>query len=56
MTLTIFPWCTGNAECLTCGHEWLAVWPLGANDLECPNCGESDTVRESLPAPPKETN
>lgn len=54
--LTTLPWCTGKAECLACEHEWIAVWPLGANDLECPNCGGRDTVRESLPAPPGETN
>lgn len=39
-------WCTGKAECLTCGHVWQAVWPLGADALECPGCGGSDTVRD----------
>jgi len=40
-------WCAGSAECLRCGCEWVAVWPLGADSLECPDCGETDTVREA---------
>ena len=40
-------WCHGKAECLQCGHEWVAVWPLGADELECPACGSADTVREA---------
>lgn len=39
-------WCHGLAQCLQCGHEWVAVWPLAAEPLECPQCGSSDTVRE----------
>lgn len=39
-------WCAGTAECLDCGTEWVAVWPLAAKQLECPECGSSDTVRE----------
>ncbi len=37
----------GQAECLNCGHEWVAVWPEGCPALECPKCGDNDTVRES---------
>lgn len=39
-------WCGGAAWCLDCHHEWVAVWPLGAESLECPACGSTDTDRE----------
>lgn len=39
--------CAGPAECLTCAHAWVAVWPLAAGYLECPNCGSTDTIREA---------
>jgi hypothetical protein len=39
------PWCAGQAECIACGHEWVAAWPLGADALECPDCGSTDTDR-----------
>ena len=42
----IGPWCDGTASCLNCGHEWIAVWPLGAESLECPDCGSTDTDRD----------
>lgn len=35
----------GPAQCLTCAADWMAVWPLGAEPLECPECGGNDTVR-----------
>ena len=28
----------GEAVCLACQHEWVAVSPLGIPWLECPNC------------------
>lgn len=40
------PWCNGSAWCLDCHHKWAAVWPLGAESLECPVCGSTDTDRE----------
>ena len=40
------PWCNGAAWCLDCHREWIAVWPLGADSLECPSCGSTDTDRE----------
>ena len=43
----IGPWCDGTSCCLNCGHEWIAVWPLGAESLECPKCGSTDTDRSS---------
>lgn len=42
----IGPWCDGTSWCLNCGHEWVAVWPLGAESLECPACGSTDTDRD----------
>lgn len=38
-------WLHGWAECLACGHKWIAVWPLGAEALECSNCHSLDTDR-----------
>lgn len=38
--------CVGPAQCLTCAHEWAAVWPLGADPLACPRCEGDDTVRD----------
>lgn len=47
----------GHAECLNCGHEWIAVWPLGCPSLECPKCGDNDTVRDSVePGTPTQAN
>ena len=28
----------GQAICLQCRHEWAAIAPLGAEELECPKC------------------
>lgn len=25
-------------ECPLCTHKWVAVWPIGTEKLECPNC------------------
>lgn len=36
----------GTASCNQCEHQWVAVWPLGADDLECPRCESTDTERE----------
>lgn len=44
------PWLHGRAECGACGHQWVAVWPLGADLLECPKCGSDSTDREQLAA------
>lgn len=34
-------WRTDAAGCAACGHQWQAVYPIGAEDvgLECPTCG-----------------
>ena len=34
-------WRTNAAGCAACGHQWQAVYPIGAEDvgLECPTCG-----------------
>lgn len=34
------PHASGEAICMTCGHEWVAVAPItgGAHQLECPEC------------------
>jgi hypothetical protein len=23
------PWSEGKVECNLCGHQWVAIWPLG---------------------------
>lgn len=28
----------GNARCLSCKHQWVAVAPAGTTTLECPSC------------------
>jgi hypothetical protein len=40
------PHARGAASCDDCGHEWMAVWPLGAEALECPKCHGANTDRE----------
>lgn len=42
-------WVHGIVECLNleCLHRCVAVWPLGADNLECPHCHGTDTVREA---------
>ena len=32
------PHLAGPARCLDCGHEWMAVAPLGMTVLDCPKC------------------
>lgn len=36
--------------CISCGHDWVAVYPRGAVGLECPKChkpeGEPIRVRD----------
>lgn len=33
------PHITGDARCISCEYEWVAVAPVGAVWLECPACG-----------------
>jgi Zn finger protein HypA/HybF involved in hydrogenase expression len=37
----------GPAQCDDCGHKWVAVWPLGAEALECPKCHGTNTDRDA---------
>jgi len=32
------PHATGTAICINCREEWIAVAPVGTNQLECPSC------------------
>lgn len=32
------PHSSGEARCLQCGHEWVAIAPAGTVWLECPEC------------------
>ena len=29
---------SGHAFCLQCGHEWMAIAPVGETRFECPEC------------------
>jgi len=29
----------GKAKCVSCGHDWHAVAPMGVEWIECPSCG-----------------
>lgn len=30
---------SGTVRCEHCAHEWVAVWPVNSEPLECPKCG-----------------
>ena len=32
------PHCSGEAKCIACGHDWVAVAPVGVVHFECPSC------------------
>ena len=32
-------WVSGEAVCLACKHEYMAVAPTPVTEMECPNCG-----------------
>lgn len=37
-------WFTGPVACEVCGHEWIATYPDGCHDLECPHCHQMTTA------------
>jgi hypothetical protein len=38
-------WHAASVECAICTHKWVAVWPVGTDKLECPNCSNlSDPI------------
>ena len=39
-------WTHSAASCLHCYYRWIAVHPLDADELACPKCMSTDTVRE----------
>ncbi|KZZ72362.1 hypothetical protein A3765_28560 [Oleiphilus sp. HI0130] len=45
------PHLSGNARCLQCSHEWVAVTPIGTTELECPECKTLKGVMKGLVAP-----
>lgn len=32
------PHLSGNAQCIGCGHKWVAVAPVGTVVMDCPEC------------------
>lgn len=48
------PHWSGEAMCGACGHEWVAVAPVGDEDhLECPNCNRFWGAAKHAVIPPK---
>lgn len=45
------PHISGEATCLTCGHEWMAVAPIGTVELECSECHTFKGVFVGMTAP-----
>ncbi len=45
------PHISGDAKCLACGYEWMAVAPIGTIELECPECHTFKGVFFLLTAP-----
>lgn len=39
----------GEANCISCGHEWQAAAPVGTVTLECPSCSrETGAFRQTF--------
>jgi hypothetical protein len=32
------PHISGDAHCIGCGHDWVAVAPIGTSVIDCPEC------------------
>lgn len=32
------PHLSGEAKCIACSHDWVAIAPVGVMELECPKC------------------
>ena len=45
------PHISGNALCLECDDQWLAVAPVGTVELECPSCSTWKGVFAGMTAP-----
>lgn len=45
------PHMTGEAVCIECKHEWVAVAPIGTHELECGECGTIKGVWKHMAAP-----
>ena len=33
-----------DVGCIICGHEWEAVFPVNAEEIECPACGHVQEI------------
>lgn len=45
------PHMAGEAKCLACTHEWIAVAPIGSYVLVCPSCSLEKGVFKRLCGP-----
>lgn len=44
----------GEAKCLACGHEWIAVSPLPVeSNFDCPSCGTYKGVYKGIIGEPE---
>ena len=43
-----FGWCVEEVVCDRCGREWIAVYPLGMDDLPCPGCEYDQPLQRAM--------
>lgn len=44
-----FGWVVEEAICDCCGHEWIAVYPFGIDEIECPDCRYDQPTVDVMP-------
>lgn len=35
---------TATVICAHCGYAWTAVWPVGCEELTCPDCNKASRI------------
>jgi len=45
------PHISGDAKCLSCGHAWVIVAPVGTTEFECPECETMKGVSVGMTCP-----
>lgn len=45
------PHLSGKAICRGCGHEFVAVVPVGTVDFDCPECGANKAIYKNFVFP-----
>ena len=44
-----FGWVAEESVCDRCDHEWIAVYPLGMDEIGCPDCGYAQPTQKNMP-------